>query len=209
MVAGLLDAVPDGVVMVDESGHMLLVNTRVEELFGYTRTELLSQPVEMLLPEQVRPAHRQHRADFAEAPRTRPMGVGMLLRARRRDGSELPVEISLSPLVGHERAWAVATIRDATQREAAEDQRRENAVSAEQARIAEGLADTVIGGLFGTGLQLQGLVELANDRVAPGLQRAIEDIDATIRAIRQAIFDLGESQPKSQVPPQSQQKPRR
>jgi two-component system sensor histidine kinase DevS len=193
IVAGLLDTVPDGVLLIDESGQLLLMNTRIEELFGYTRADLLGRPVEELLPERLRDDHVKHRAEFGDRPRTRAMGLGLALSGRRQDGSEFPVEISLSPLVAHDRTWAVATVRDATQRQAVEEQRRDAAVIAEQARIAEELADTVIGGLFGIGLQLQGLVELANDRVAPGLQRAVEDIDGTIRAIRQSIFDLARS----------------
>ena len=190
VVAGLLDAVPDGIVMIDASGAMLLVNTQLEEMFGYPRWRLLGHSVEMLLPESVRGAHAQHRAQFAAQPRVRPMGLGLALRGLRSDGSVFPVEISLSPLATGDGQWAVATVRDATSREEVEARRRDDAVSAEQGRIAEDLADTVIGGLFGTGLQLQGLVELADGRVRQGLLDAVDNIDATIRAIRRTIFDL-------------------
>ena len=190
IVAGLLDAAPDGLLLVDGDGHIVLANTRVEEMFGYPRANLLGRPVEMLLPEAFRAVHVAHRQRFLDQPKTRPMGAGLSLSGQRRDGSEFAVEISLSPLTTADAQWTVAGIRDATERLAFERQRRDNAVSEEQARIAEDLADTVIHGLFGTGLQLQGLLEAANDRVRPGLEAAIDNIDQTIRAIRTAVFGL-------------------
>ena len=190
IVAGLLDAAPDGLLLVDGNGHIVLANTRIEEMFGYARPDLLGNPVEMLLPEAFRAAHVAHRQRFVDEPKTRPMGAGLSLSGRRRDGSEFDVEISLSPLAAHDAQWIVAGIRDATDRVALERQRRDAAVVDEQARIAEDLADTVIHGLFGTGLQLQGLLEAANERVRPGLAAAIDNIDQTIRAVRTAVFGL-------------------
>jgi PAS domain S-box-containing protein len=190
IVAGLLDAAPDGLLLVDATGRIMLVNTRVEELFGYTRTEMLSAPVEMLLPQAFRDVHVAHRQRFLEQPRTRPMGAGLSLSGRRRDGSEFPVEVSLSPLSTADAQWVVAGIRDATERIEIERQRRDSAIVDEQARIAEDLADTVIRGLFGTGLHLQGLLDVADNHVRPGLEAAVESIDETIRAVRTAIFGL-------------------
>jgi PAS domain S-box-containing protein len=190
IVAGLLDAAPDGLLLVDGHGHVVMANTRIEEMFGYPREELLGHPVEVLLPEAVREVHVAHRQRFVDQPKTRPMGAGLSLSGRRRDGSEFPVEISLSPLAADDSRWTVAGIRDATDRVALERQRRDDAVLDEQSRIAEDLADTVIHGLFGTGLQLQGLLEAANERVRPGLESAIDNIDQTIRAIRTAVFGL-------------------
>jgi PAS domain S-box-containing protein len=195
IVAGLLDAAPDGLLLVDASGRIVLVNSRIEEMFGYSRADLLGRPVEILLPEEFRAGHVAHRQQFAATPRTRPMGVGLQLSGRRDDGSELAVEISLSPLTSGDGQWTVAAIRDATERLAIERQRRDDAITDEQARIAEDLADTVIHGLFGTGLQLQGLLDSANDRVRPGLEAAIDNIDQTIRAVRSAVFGLRPRQP--------------
>lgn len=190
VVAGLLDASPDGTLLIDADGRMLLVNTAIEDLFGYDRGDLLGKPVEKLLPESARAKHEGHRREFAVSPRARPMGVGLVLFGRRRDGSEFPVEISLSPLVTNDGTWIVATVRDASERQAAQRHQQETALEQEQLRIAENLGDTVIRGLFGTGLRLQGLLEVAGDRVRPGLQQAIEEVDATIRDVREAIFGL-------------------
>jgi len=190
IVVGLLDAAPDGLLLIDAGGRIVLVNTRVEEMFGYSRGDLLGAPVEMLLPDTFRDVHVAHRQRFLEQPRTRPMGAGLSLSGRRHDGSEFAVEISLSALTAADAQWVVAGIRDATERLEIERRRRDSAIVDEQTRIAEDLADTVIHGLFGTGLHLQGLLDVADDRVRPGLEAAVESIDATIHAVRTAIFGL-------------------
>ena len=94
----LLEAIPDAIVAVNREGIVLQVNSQTESMFGYTREELIGQRIEVLVPDQQRDQHRQHRDLFAEQPKTRRMGSGLDLRARRRDGAEFPVEISLSPV---------------------------------------------------------------------------------------------------------------
>jgi PAS domain S-box-containing protein len=92
---GLLEAAPDAVICVDGDGRIVLVNAQTERLFGYGRDELAGQPVEMLVPDAVRDAHPGHRAGYLADPRPRPMGAGMELAGRRRDGSTFPAEISV------------------------------------------------------------------------------------------------------------------
>jgi len=113
---GLLDAIPDALVVVDDDGRIVLVNAQAEALFGYARGELLGQPVELLVPERFREAHAAHRATYATRPRLRPMGTALELVARRRDGSELRVEIGLSPLQTPADFLVVSVIRDVTER---------------------------------------------------------------------------------------------
>jgi PAS domain S-box-containing protein len=93
----LLEAAPDAIIESDETGRIILMNAATERLFGYARAELLGQPLETLIPAAARHRHEQHRAAYRMHPSTRPMGMGMTLMARRMDGSEFPVEISLSP----------------------------------------------------------------------------------------------------------------
>jgi len=119
-VVGLLDAAPDGFVAVDNRGRIVLANAQAERLFGYTREELIGQSVEMLVPEGARAIHEAHRARYERNPRRRPMGVGMELLARRRDGSEFPAEISLSAVTTRSGILVAAAIRDVTERNRAD-----------------------------------------------------------------------------------------
>ncbi|HET7486901.1 MAG TPA: EAL domain-containing protein [Acidimicrobiales bacterium] len=118
----LLDAAPDAMVIVGSDGLLELVNRQTEALLGYAREELVGQPVEILLPERFHEAHTTHRAGFFGTPRTRPMGEGSELYARRKDGSEVPVEISLSPLRTERGTVVSAAIRDVTSRKVAEEE---------------------------------------------------------------------------------------
>jgi PAS domain S-box-containing protein len=115
--AGLVDAAPDAVVVVNRVGVIVLVNRQTEALFGYQRDELLGQPVEILVPEVLRSFHARHRHNFVREPRVRAMGTGLELRARRKDGSELHVEISLGPFHGENELLVSASIRDVTERD--------------------------------------------------------------------------------------------
>lgn len=116
----LLEAAPDGILEVELDGTIVLLNAAAERMFGYAREELLGQLIELLVPESLRSRHRTHRDHYAEHPITRPMGVGLELFARRKDGSEFPVEISLSPIRSTQGSRVIAIVRDITARKQAE-----------------------------------------------------------------------------------------
>jgi protein-histidine pros-kinase len=113
---GLLEAAPDAMLVVDDAGRILLVNAQVLAMFGYERADLVGRPVEDLIPAAARAAHAAHRNGYVAAPRVRAMGSGIDLRASRRDGSEFPVEISLSPMRTPQGLLVCAAIRDVTRR---------------------------------------------------------------------------------------------
>src|SRR5215470_9153558 len=123
----LLEAGPDAVVIVDHQGTIRTVNRQAEEMFGHTRGDLVGRPVESLLPDRFRERHEHQREAYAEHPRTRAMGSGLELFGRRGDGSEFPVEVSLSPMTLDETPLVISTIRDVTERKRAEQQLRSTA----------------------------------------------------------------------------------
>jgi PAS domain S-box-containing protein len=123
----LLEALPDAVVAVDRDGTIIHANSQAQELFGYERDELIGQKVEMLVPETYRSQHHQHRETFARTPKTRRMGAELDLYGRRRNGSQFPVEISLSPVSTEKGTLVLSAIRDISDRKRiAEELRRAN-----------------------------------------------------------------------------------
>jgi PAS domain S-box-containing protein len=131
---GLLDAAPDAMVCVDGRGRIALVNALAESLLGYGPAELIGQRVELLVPEQARGVHPFHRDAYLEDPRPRPMGAGIQLAARRRDGTEFPADISLSAFETADGTLVLAAIRDMTERIEAQAERENLRAQAERER---------------------------------------------------------------------------
>ena len=131
----LFDAAPDAMVLVDSVGTIVMANAHADRLFGFARGELAGQSVEMLVPERYRHSHLGHRAGYFHTPSVRPMGAGLELFGLRKDGSEFPVEISLSPVTTDAGVMAISAIRDITDRKRADEERvtlaREQAARAE------------------------------------------------------------------------------
>ncbi|MFT3857841.1 MAG: PAS domain-containing sensor histidine kinase [Aquabacterium sp.] len=133
----LLETTPDAVVIINASGHIVFSNTQAESMFGYERAEMLGQPIEVLMPLRYRGTHVHNRLHYFDAPRIRSMGAGLDLRARRQNGEEFPVEISLSPLRTEFGVMGMSAIRDVSDRRRIEQILKEKNVELERANLAK------------------------------------------------------------------------
>jgi PAS domain S-box-containing protein len=195
-----IEAVPDGIVVVDQEARIVLVNRQTEVLFGYERHELQGQPVEVLVPERFRADHIHHRTHYLSAPVPRPLETGMLLWARHKDGTEFPIDISLSPVVlPGEGARTIAIVRDITERVHVEEERlammaREQAALAEADRLKDEFLAGISHDLRGpiTGIKSSIGVVLANE--PPGtpepLHRLLANIDLSADRMDRLVADL-------------------
>jgi diguanylate cyclase (GGDEF)-like protein/PAS domain S-box-containing protein len=142
----LLEAAPDAMVIVDTEGRIVLVNAQTEKIFGYRREELLGQRVETLVPDRFRESHSAHRSEYSIDPHVRSMGLGFEFYGQRKDGSEFPVDISLSPLHTEGGTFVSSAIRDITERRRAEQDAsllRAVVESSQDAIISKDLSDLI------------------------------------------------------------------
>ena len=137
LVRSVLDSLPDAMVIIDSTGNILFANHQVSEMFGHANEALIGEAVELLLPERFRQRHVGHRSGYTGNVRVRPMGAGLDLFAVRKDGTEFPVEISLSPISQGDTVLVAAAIRDVTDRRLAEQALREARREAEHANLAK------------------------------------------------------------------------
>lgn len=149
-----MESATDAMLITDREGRIILANPPVEQLFGYPRQELIGKPMEILLPERFRHAHGSQRTDYFDQPRARGMGTGMELLGLRQDGSEFPVDVSLSPLKTEQGLLVMATIHDTTRRKQAEEALRES-----EARM-RAIFDTAVDGIVT--IDERGIIERFN-----------------------------------------------
>jgi PAS domain S-box-containing protein len=197
----LFDAAPDAIILVADSGEIAFANEAAGQMFGCPVEDLLRLSVEDLVPAPLRQVRSVRRRDYEEHPRVRQMGSGLELSAVRPDGTEFPVEISLSPMDLSGARFTVAAVRDITERVRAEAAYMESqealrraemrtAVVEDRDRIARDLHDTVIQRLFGAGLSLQAAASMTEGALRDRLEAVVGDLDEMIFDLRTTIFSL-------------------
>jgi PAS domain S-box-containing protein len=183
----VLESASEGIILIGPTGRIVLANTAAERMFGYPRAELLGQPLEILLPERIRETHVAHRAGYFAEPRVRPMGIGLDLSGRHKDGAEFPVEISLSHVAASDGGVAIAFITDITERKRLEVQLQhqrevlyQNEKLAALGTMAAGIAHEMNNplGIMTTRIEL--MLMDAKDHQLPG--QVLEDLEVLHRA---------------------------
>jgi len=196
----LMDAAPDATVVINEEGNIILVNKQLENIFGYARGDLSGKSIKTLIPERFHNIHPQHGMRYFRNPAVRLMGTGLSLQGRRSDGTEFPVEISLSPLETPDGMLAIAAIRDITDRIEAERKMHQlttllsEAEQRERQRIAQLLHDDLQQRLFAVKAQLSLLNNVFKQQDQEALQTAVAEMDKelteSIRITRNLSRDL-------------------
>ncbi len=193
MFEGLFEAAPDAIVLINDAGRILRVNRQAELMFGYSRGELLDKPIEALLPPRYRERHVTHRSAYLTEPRLRSMGAGLELYGLRKDGSEFPVDIVLSPLQTGDQVFVISVIRDIAERkqmeaDLAEVQRRlTDSREAERLDLARELHDGPIQDLYAISYRLAELAPLLSDEAGleqmAAVQATLQQVLRKLRAI--------------------------
>lgn len=202
MLQSLFEAAPDATVLVDDSSRIVRINAQMEHMFGYSREELIGKEMDMLLPERFREIHKKYSNHFYNERIIRPMGTGFELYGLRKDGTEFPVDIMLSPVETLEGIRVLSAIRDITQRkqiesELAEVQRRLiDSLESERLFLAQELHDGVIQDLYGVVFSLKSIEDVMKEgKIAPfpgsdSLQLSKESVQHAIDSLRTICGEL-------------------
>jgi PAS domain S-box-containing protein len=185
----LIDALDDGIALTSQDGTIVLANRRLAAMLGHQPADLVGQPVEALVPAELREAHRRHRAGYARRPVARPMADRARLLAVHRDGGTVPVTITLAPVPTAGRHLVLAVVREAAHAHHRDDLiALLNAAASREAKLSRELLDRIVASLFHAGLSLQSAANLPADVARERISDALHQLDDTIHEIRDHIF---------------------
>jgi PAS domain S-box-containing protein len=203
MLRGLFEFAPDTVVVIDDQGKIVRVNAQIEKMFGYTGKDVMGMSIDALLPERFRGRHAEHRAHYMSEPHTRPMGAGVKLYGKRKDESEFPVDIMLSPMQGQSSGMVIAVVRDITRRSQAEEslqhyaehlkslsRRLMEVQEAERRNIARELHDEIGQALTGLKLTLEMGAKQPAEHAQASLEQALTLVNELMARARRLSLDL-------------------
>ncbi len=188
MFQKIVEAAPCGMIMTDARGRIVMANPQAEAMFGYAGAELIGNPLEMLLPERLRSAHERHRAAYAEMPVTRRMGVDRDLTGRRKDGSEFPLEIGLSPVPGEQGGLVLAAVTDITQRKSMQLELRQANADLEEFTYAA--SHDLKSPLRGISDLIEWVVEDLGPQASPEVTRNLGRVTDRVHRLERIIDDL-------------------
>jgi PAS domain S-box-containing protein len=192
----VVETAPDAIVLVNPEGRIVMLNPQAEHMFGYAELELIGQPVEILVPDRFRGGHAHNRSAYLRKPVIRLMGVGQELCVVRKDGSEFPVEISLSPIETVDGTLVSSTIRDITERKELEERARRSTILEERSRMARDVHDTIAQGFTGIVLNLEAAEQASADlpgEVRHRITRARDVARQNLEEVRRSVLMLSAS----------------
>jgi PAS domain S-box-containing protein len=192
----VVETAPDAIVLVNPEGRIVMTNPRAEHMFRYAQQELIGQPVEILVPDRFRRGHAANRSAYLRKPVIRFMGAGQELCVVRKDGSEFPVEISLSPIETVDGTLVSSTIHDITERKQLEQQARRSTILEERSRMARDVHDTMAQGFTGIVLNLEAAEEASADlpeEVRNRITRARDVARQSLEEVRRSVLMLSAS----------------
>jgi len=187
----VVEAAPNGMVMVDSEGLIVLVNSQAERLFGYKREEIIGKPIEILVPGRFREAHPSYRAGFHKDPQVRPMGAGRELYGLRKDGTEVPVEIGLNPLITESRKFVLASIVDITERKRVEEMVRARDKALQESELKSAFVATISHELRTPLTSILGMNELLlHTKLTKQQQELAEAVQQSAQSLLRVVNDI-------------------
>lgn len=186
LASTIVELAPDGILVVDPDGQISFANPAAAAMFGYPRQDMTGLSVDALVPTCLRLVHARHRRGYIGEPSPRPMGMGRDLMGRRADGSEVPLEVSLSPVSLAGRQATIAVVR--VVRRPSDSALRQQLLAEEDERIAAELHDRIIKRLFLAGMKIQSVLTLTDTPVYQQLNETVDQLDTIIREIRHTVF---------------------